>query len=276
VVPFVPLTFTIPEEEAMRAPYRLTLVLAGLVASLGYSGRADAGFIPVSRLSQIAFDGLGIGTGGEPGPDASTTSTDLTAAFHEVLSGSSSDVEPGGALDSGEWNITQDTTILSNVITSNHSQSASISTDFGSPLILTSSIFQLDFQVDSQTQVLLEGSLVGSSNPADNTFARVELKQGAVPLFSTSFPSGTFPFVTTLEAGVVYSLIVEASGQVLFNDTTASSANVTLSIVSAAVPEPSSLGLGGIGLVGMILWRRIRDGRGRLDHPMGRSLNRCN
>jgi hypothetical protein len=247
----------------MRTTYRISLVLAGVFATFGLSTRAEAGFIPVSRLSQIAFDGLGIGTGGEPGPDASITSTDLTAAFNESLIGSSSDVEPGGALDSGEWDVRQDTTIGSDVVSSILSQSSAVSTDFGSPLILTSNIFQFDFEVDSQSQVLLEGSLVGSSNPADNPFARVQLKEGAGTLFNSGFANNTFPFTTTLEAGVVYSLIVEVSGESLFNDSNSSSANVTMSIVSAAVPEPSSLAMGGIGIVGLIAWTRARGRRAR-------------
>jgi hypothetical protein len=250
--------------------YRLSLALAGVFATFGLSSRTEAGFIPVSRLSQIAFDGLGIGTGGEPGPDASTTSTDLTAAFNESLIGSSSDVEPGGALDSGEWDVRQDTTIGSDVVSSTLSQSSTVSTDFGSPLILASSIFQFDFQVDSLSEILLDGSLVGSSNPADNPFARVQLKAGAGTLFNSGFANNTFPFTTTLEAGVVYSLIVEVSGESLFNASNSSSANVTMSIVTAAVPEPSSLAMGGIGIVGLIVWNRARGRRGR----PGRAWNR--
>jgi hypothetical protein len=254
----------------MRTPYRLSLVLAGAFATFGLSSRADAGFIPVSRLSEIAFDGLGIGTGGEPGPDASIISTDLTAAFNESLIGSSSDVEPGGAVDSGEWDVRQDTTISSDVVSSILSQSSTVSTDFGSPLIIASSVFQFDFEVDSQSQVLLDGSLVGSSNPADNPFARVQLKAGAGTLFNSGFANNTFPFTTTLETGVVYSLIVEVSGESLFNESNSSSANVTMSIVAAAVPEPSSLAMGGIGIVGVIVGTRARGRRGRSGHARPR------
>lgn len=240
----------------MPSPCRLPRVLAVLLASLGLASGAEADFIPVARLSEITFNGVNLGTGGEPGPDASRLSTDLTAPFSEALSGSSSAVEPGGAVNSGAWLISQDSTILPDVITSENSQTATTTTDFGSPGIFTRSTFRLDFEVESATLVLLEGSLVGVSNPASDLFARVMLKQGTATLFNTSFPNGTFPFLTTLLPNQVYTLTAEVAGETLFNNSTTSSANVRLSIV----PEPSALALAGIGFVALIA-RRAASGR---------------
>jgi hypothetical protein len=241
----------------MPSPCRLPCALAALLAGLGLASGAEADFIPVARLSEITFNGVNLGTGGEPGPDASRQSTDQTAPFSEVLSGSASAAEPGGAINSGTWLISQTTTILPDVVTSENSQTATTTTDFGSPGIFTRSTFRFDFRVESATQILLEGSIVGSSNPASDLFARVMLKQGAATLFNTSFSSGTFPFITTLLPNEVYTLTAEVAGETLFNNTTTSSANVRLSIV----PEPSALALAGIGFVALIV-RRAASGRG--------------
>lgn len=235
----------------MFSTQRFGCVLAGLAASLGLVGDVGADIIPVSRLSEITFNGVNLGTGGEPGPDAAKSATDLTAAFAEDLSGSVSVVVIGGATNTGDWFISQSTTIHPGVVTSDVSQSATTATDFDSPGIFTSSRFLFDFQVDSVTQILLEGSIVGSSDPANDLFARVQLLQGAGSLFNTSFPSGTFPFVTTLQPNTLYTLTVEARGETIFNNTTSSSASVRLSIV----PEPPALALVALGLAGLLARR---------------------
>jgi hypothetical protein len=205
---------------------------------VGFAGRAGADFIATDRLSEITFNGVNLGTGGEPGPDAFRRTTDLSEAFSQTLADTASVTVIGGAHNTGSWSISQNTTILPAVVSSSTSQSATTATDFDSPGIFTASVFNYAFHVDASTPIQITGSVVGSSDPANDDFARVQLLQGAAALFSTSFPSGTFPFTTTLQPGNNYTFMVESKGETLFNNSTNSSANATLSIV----PEPATLG----------------------------------
>jgi hypothetical protein len=239
----------------MRAPFRFSLALAGLIVGFGVQDRADAGFIPVSRDSSIDLFGIAF----LPGRETETFSygastTELTETFSEILAGHYEIWNQGETIGVGDWNISQDTTISSDVIASSQFQYAQSTANIWlSPV----NRFVFEFRVDSATRVLLEGSISGSSDPGA---ARVQLRQGTTTLFDTNLGDGTFPFATSLDADVVYTLVVEVSG-FTSGDQSYSAADATLSIVSAAVPEPTSLAMGGLGIVGLMVWTRARDRR---------------
>jgi hypothetical protein len=241
----------------MRAPFRSALAFAGLIAGLGLQDRADAGFIPVSRYSGIDILGFAYRPGIGTDPFLFGVGTmDLTETFSELVEMHYPIEDRGVEIGWGDWYVDQDTTISSDVIASSHFQRAQTSAQ--RMLLNTYSFFEFEFRVDSATRVLLEGSVWGSADPAAEALARVQLRQGTTTLFSIDLDNGTFPFATTLDANVVYTLVVEVSGRSSNGNESVSTADATLSIVSEAVPEPTSLAMGGLGIFGLIVWTRAR------------------
>jgi hypothetical protein len=208
-----------------------TLRLLSLAAiTLSASAATAADFVSVSRVSEITFNGTNLDTGGGPGNDVEILETDLQATFQESTQGYATNVEPGGAFNTGIWFVSQYSTIDANLISTRQLQVAQTATDHGSPAIYTDNDFEIDFEVTADTSVLLDGSIVGSSAPANEDFARVMLKRGVATLFNSNWDA--FGVVEELLAGETYTLVVQVDGQTIHNGVTQSSAQVELSIVT--------------------------------------------
>src|SRR5262245_65456666 len=152
----------------------------GTVFALAATAAQAADFVPVSRYSEIRFTSVAMGLGGEPYLDVMT---DLTAAYDNSHVGVGWYVEPGGATDTGMWDVSQVSTVAPDRISAQLHQFAVTGTDFGSPLIIQDTNFELEFTVAAPTTVELTGSVAGP-NCCSGTWSRVMLSQGAANIFN--------------------------------------------------------------------------------------------
>jgi hypothetical protein len=182
--------------------------------------------VPVSRYSEVRFTSVAMGLAGAPYLDVET---DLTATYDGGHQGEGWYVEPGGATDTGMWNITQHSTVEPDRISAQLYQFAITGTDFGSPLIIQDTNFEVELTVAAPTVVELTGSIAGPPC-CSGTWSRVILSQGAVNIFNTDF-GHVFPFTVELQPGFTYSLRVDVNGSAMFDATSESSAEATLSVI---------------------------------------------
>ena len=208
---------------------RKLMSTVAIVLMLVAGGAHAADFVPVSRYSEVRFTSVAMGLGGEPYLDAIT---DPTATYDGGHEGVGFYVEPGGATDTGMWNVTQVSTIGPDRISAQLHQLAVTGTDFGSPLIIQDTYFEFEFTVAEPTMVELTGSIAGPPC-CSGTWSRVILSQGAASIFNTDF-GHVFPFSIELQPGFTYSLRVDANGHAFADETSESSAEATLSIVGDA------------------------------------------
>lgn len=204
---------------------KLVSMLGAALAVATASAQA-ADFVPVSRYSEVRFTSVGIGLAGDPYLDVET---DLTATYDGGHQGEGWYVEPGGATNTGAWSVTQLSTIEPGRISAKLQQSAVTGTDYGSPLIIQDTNFELEFTVAAPTTVELTGS-VAASPCCSGTWSRVILSQGAVNIFNTDF-GHEFPFTVELQPGSTYRLRVDVNGHAFLDATSESSAEATLSVV---------------------------------------------
>ena len=197
----------------------------GTALALATTAAQAADFVPVSRYTEVRFTSVGMGLAGGSYLDVET---DLTATYDDGYQGEGWYVEPGGATDTGLWNITQLSIIEPDRISAQLHQLAVTGTDYGSPLILQDTTFEFAFTVAAPTMVELTGSVVGPHCCSDS-WSRVILS-GPGNLFNTDF-GATFPFTIELQPGVTYSLEVVANGSAMFDATSESSAEATLSVI---------------------------------------------
>jgi hypothetical protein len=195
----------------------------GTVFALTATGAQAADFVPVSRYSEIRFTSVGMGIAGDP---YLYVMTDPSATYDNGYHGVGWYLEPGGATDTGMWDITQRSTIEPDRISAQLHQLAVTGTDFGSPLIIQDTNFKVDFTVAAPTTVELTGSVAGP-HCCSGSWSRVILSQGVANLFNTDF-SNEFPFVVELQPGFTYSLRVDVNGHAMFDETSESSAEATL------------------------------------------------
>ena len=87
---------------------RKIVSMLGGVLALATTCVQAADLVPVSRYSEVRFSSVGMGLAGDPYLDVET---DLTATYDGGHQGEGWYVEPGGATDTGAWNITQLSTI---------------------------------------------------------------------------------------------------------------------------------------------------------------------
>jgi len=198
----------------------------GTALALATTAAQAADFVPVSRYSEIRFTSVAMGLGGEPYLDVMT---DPSATYDNGHEGVGWYVEPGGATDTGMWNITQLSTIEPDRISAQLHQFAVTGTDFGSPLIIQDTNFEFAFTVAAPTTVELTGGVAGP-DCCSGTWSRVILSQGAVNIFNTDF-GHVFPFTVELQPGITYSLRVDVNGRAFADETSESSAEATLAVV---------------------------------------------
>jgi hypothetical protein len=136
-------------------------------------------------------------------------------------------VEPGGALNSASWDVSQLSTITADRITAELQQFALTATDHGSPGIFQDTRFIIDFVVPSATVAALQGVVVTQPAGSDS-WARIMLLRNGVTLFNSDWSS--LPFVAQLEPGATYELAVDVYGVAML-DATLTSAEATLSVV---------------------------------------------
>jgi len=204
---------------------RMPMSALGTALVLATTVAQAADFVPVSRYTEVRFSSIGMGLGGGPYLDVET---DLTATYDGGHQGEGWYVEPGGATDTGMWNITQLSTIEADRISAQLHQLAITGTDYGSPLIIQDTTFELGFTVAAPTMVELTGSIVGP-HCCSGSWSRVILS-GQGTLFNTDF-GATFPFTIELQPGLTYSLEVVVNGHAMFDETSESSAEATLSVI---------------------------------------------
>jgi Thrombospondin type 3 repeat len=197
--------------------------------ALGATAAQAADFVAVSRYSEVRFNSVAMGLGAEPYLDVMT---DPAATYDNGHEGVGFYVEPGGATDTGMWSVTQVSTIDADRISAQLHQLAVTGTDFGSPLIAQDTNFEYKFTVAEPTTVELTGSIAGP-NCCSGTWSRVMLSQGAANIFNTDF-GHVFPFTVELQPGITYSLRVDVNGSAMFDATSESSAEATLSIIGDA------------------------------------------
>ena len=200
-------------------------VVGSLVLTDGTAGAQE--FIPLSRYSEIRFDSNGLGFDNGH-PNVLIFQTDPALTFDEAFRGETWNVEPGGALNSASWDVSQLSTIAPERIAAELHQFAMTSTDHGSPGIFQDTRFVIEFVVPFATVVALQGVVVTEPWGSDS-WARIMLLRNEVPLFSTDWSS--LPFVTELEPGTTYQLAVDVYGGAMFDATTLTSAETTLSVV---------------------------------------------
>lgn len=205
----------------------MTLITGTAVFAL--AGRAAwAELTPVSRLSEMTVDEANLGSP-PGGPDYATESTSPSGDFDAMLAAAPDNVEPGGATNTGSFSVSQTSSVSGSALSATLSQTASVSTDYGSPGIFTHNVFDVTFTVAASIDAELAGSIDGTSALGSDDFARVQLKRDAVTLFSTSFGQA-FPYAFTLEPGYTYRLEVVVSGEAEINATTTSSASASLTL----------------------------------------------
>jgi hypothetical protein len=197
----------------------------GAAFALAVASVQAADFVPVSRYSEIRFTSVGMGIAGDPYLEVMT---DPTATYDGSYQGVGWYVEPGGATDTGMWDITQLSTIEHDRISAQLHQLAITGTDYGSPVIIQDTSFEFDFTVAAPTMVELTGSVVGV-HCCSGAWSRVILS-GQGTLFNTDF-GATFPFTVELQPGVTYSLQVVVNGHAMFDETSETSAEATLSVI---------------------------------------------
>jgi hypothetical protein len=212
----------------MQMSRTLMPTLATAVALAAGAAQA-ADFVPVSRYSEVRFTSVAMGLAGAPYLDVET---DLTATYDGGHQGEGWYVEPGGATDTGMWDISQHSTIEPDRISAQLHQFAITGTDFGSPLIIQDTNFEFEFTVAAPTTVELTGSVAGTPC-CSGTWSRVILSQGAVNIFNTDFGQ-VFPFSVELQPGFTYGLRVDANGHAFGDETSESSAEATLSAIGDA------------------------------------------
>ncbi len=195
--------------------YLLTIGVLLVLTANAY-GQAE----PSSRISRVLFTPNGLGVS-----DQTIESISLDASFDETIMDDVTYIQPGGAANAGSWNVSQSSSIADYIITASLSQNATVSTDFGSPGILTDNIFDYAFTVPATINAVLTGAIASSGID----FARVQFMIGNLNTFNTSF-GHTFPYSVTLEPGFVYHLALQVDGGVSINASSTSSASAVLTL----------------------------------------------
>jgi hypothetical protein len=211
---------------------RVAVLFVVIAEALGLTGRAAYGqeLVPLSRHSEIRFDSNGLGFDNGH-PNVLIVESDPVATFDRAFRGQTSNVEPGGALNSASWDVSQVSTITPDLITAELQQFASTATDRGSPGIFQDTRFILDFVVSLPTVAALQGVVVTEPAGSDS-WARIMLLRNGVAIFNSDLAS--LPFVADLEPGVTYELAIDVFGGAMFDAITFTSAEATLGIVGDA------------------------------------------
>ena len=215
---------------------------------LGFSpSTSNAQFSVLSRLSEMEFNSTNMG--GVNNFVDMTTSGVFDAQFFD----SAMHIEPGGDINDGIWFASQYSTTNSDIIQADlHSEVllAQAAGD-GSGILDIRNIFEVEFQVSQITPIELGGTLFGSIDIGTQDFVRVRFQEFNGIVFLNLFVTDDLsdfdsPFVTTLQPGTTYRLLVESHADVL-------SQGATLSEVSVCLRSQVVLGdVNGDGLVNLL------------------------
>ncbi len=185
-----------------------------------------------SMTSSVRFQGTALGTG---------PAEEILAVYSSVgdpqfpdpflnasIVDSTSFVQPNGAMNSGTWDVWQQTSLGLLGFSTNMAQTAATTTDFGSPGATVSSSFDVTFAVNTPTTITLDGTVTGNPAPGSDDFGRVLFKQGN----ENRFHSGqqTFPFEYALLPGETYLLEARVFGHAQSNGSSASSIDLGVSL----------------------------------------------
>lgn len=246
-----------------------TIGLAFVASCLAVmSSSSFAGFVLSERVSQVYFEGGNFDTesnatkyNGLP-VDRVIYSTHLGTDFNHQLRDNIT-IDPilidGHGPNTGQYDVSQNTMISSNVISSSASAFATVLGD-SSPVMIVQSLFQFTFTVDVSTEILLTGGVFDGPSTVDKyDYAVLHLKKGAATIFSVtegepqhSFPGNTnpedFSYSVILDPNYTYSLVSRISAQSLNGTIQTAGSSFTLT----AVPVPAAFWLFGTGFIALI------------------------
>lgn len=203
-----------------------SIAVLGAILATARIGAAQE-LIPLSRYSEIRFDSNGLGFDNGH-PNYLVTQTDPEATFDEAFRGETWAVEPGGAINSAIWDVSQLSTIADDRISAQLRQQATTATDHGSPGIFQDTRFTYEFIVPAATVVALQGTLITEPWGSDS-WARIMLLRNGVAIFNSEWSA--LPFVVELEPWTSYELAMDVFGGAMFDATTLTSAEATLAVV---------------------------------------------